>query len=291
MRGSLLPLLSRNAARIPEHGATVTPLLDHQQGGSGSAAPRGGRKSRDSDCCSINFLKYVLHIFNVVFLLAGAAVLAVGVWTLASKQGYSALLSSSTYALAAWALAAAGATTLAVAFLGCCGVWRENRCLLLIYTYLLLLIFLLEAMVGVLAYVYESRVQDELSVNLNNTFIQSYNVDMDKTAAIDQMQQQFKCCGAVRFEDWQYSVWLKSNPDTPSKVPDSCCKTPSELCGKRDHPSNIYYNGCIYRLSEEIQAHLLILGAVGLGICVIQIFGMILSCWLYIKLKDVDNMD
>ncbi|XP_049862269.1 CD151 antigen-like [Schistocerca gregaria] len=262
------------------------------QGGSGSAA-RGPapRKSRDSDCCSINFLKYVLHIFNVVFLLAGAAVLAVGVWTLVDKQTYISLLSSATYVVAAWVLLVAGAVTLAVAFLGCCGVWRENRCLLLIYTYLLLLIFLLEAMVGVLAYVYESRVHDELSANLNSTFIQSYNVDTDKTAAIDQMQQQFKCCGAVRFEDWQYSTWLKNNPDTPSKVPDSCCKTPSALCGKRDHPSNIYYNGCIYRLAEEIQAHLLILGAVGLGICVIQIFGMILSCWLYIKLKDVDNMD
>lgn len=47
----------------------------------------------------------------------------------------------------------------------------------------------------------------------------------------------------------------------------------------------------MYQLSSDIKAHLIILGAVGLGISVLQIFGVILSCWLYIKLKDVVNMD
>lgn len=28
------------------------------------------KKTRDSDCCSVNFLKYVLHIFNVVFMVS-----------------------------------------------------------------------------------------------------------------------------------------------------------------------------------------------------------------------------
>lgn len=38
-----------------------------------SSAGAGGsehRKTRDSDCCSVNFLKYVLHIFNVVFMVS-----------------------------------------------------------------------------------------------------------------------------------------------------------------------------------------------------------------------------
>lgn len=28
------------------------------------------RKTRDSDCCSVNFLEYVLYIFNVIFLVS-----------------------------------------------------------------------------------------------------------------------------------------------------------------------------------------------------------------------------
>jgi hypothetical protein len=45
--------------------------------------------------------------------------------------------------------------------------------------------------------------------------------------------------------------------------------------------------GCRHKLADEIRDHLIILSAVGLGICVLQIFGMIFSCCLYIKLKDV----
>ena len=58
------------------------------------------------------------------------------------------------------------------------------------YTFLLLLIFLLEAMVGVLAYVYKENVETELALNLNRTFMDYYGVDADKTAAIDRMQRE-----------------------------------------------------------------------------------------------------
>jgi len=56
------------------------------------------------------------------------------------------------------------------------------------YTFALLLIFLLEAMVGIMSFLYEPHVADELSVNLNKTFIDNYKVDDGKTRAIDQMQ-------------------------------------------------------------------------------------------------------
>nr|CAD7606448.1 unnamed protein product [Timema genevievae] len=90
------------------------------------------RKNRDSDCCSVNFLKYVLQIFNVVFLLAGGCVLGVGIWTLASKHWHISLLSTVTYSVAAGVLVFAGCLALIGAVTGCLSVWRENRCLLLV---------------------------------------------------------------------------------------------------------------------------------------------------------------
>jgi len=52
-----------------------------------------------------------------------------------------------------------------------------------------------------------------------------------------------------------------------------------------------YVQGCRHRLGDEIRDHLLILGSVGLGICVLQIFGMIFSCCLYIKLWRMCSTD
>lgn len=58
------------------------------------------------------------------------------------------------------------------------------------YTFLLVFIFLLEAMVGTLAYIYEEQVEAELKLNLNTTFLDNYKIDADKTRAIDDMQLQ-----------------------------------------------------------------------------------------------------
>lgn len=144
----------------------------------------------------------------------------------------------------------------------------QSTYLLLQYTFLLLIVFLLEAVIGGLAYVYETHISDELYQTLNGTFMESYGVNERQSAAIDRMQQdvsrsrgpfyctslltvqritQYTCCGAIRFEDWQRSAWRNLNesvslrPNHKRLVPDSCCLTISDGCGRRDHPSNIPY--------------------------------------------------
>lgn len=110
---------------------------------------------------------------------------------------------------------------------------------------------------------------------------------------------QFMCCGSTNYSDWADSTWIKDEHNK-RLVPDTCCKTPSDLCGLRDHPSNIYrvevggsvhlalaecwitaklnpfhfsccQGGCIMKLEEFILSQLYILGAVGIGIAFLQV--------------------
>lgn len=37
---------------------------------NGRTITKNKSKTRDSDCCSINFIKYVLHIFNIIFFVS-----------------------------------------------------------------------------------------------------------------------------------------------------------------------------------------------------------------------------
>ncbi|XP_072941429.1 CD151 antigen isoform X2 [Epargyreus clarus] len=243
------------------------------------------RKSRDADCCSVNFLKCVLHIFNVVFLFAGVGVLVVGAWTIATRHRFVPLLPTPTYPAIAYLLVIAGAMGVPLSALGCCGLKTENRTSLLCYTYFLLFTFILEAGAGGLAYYYEVAVEYELRAELNDTFLSNYALDTVITDAVDNMQTEFKCCGAVVFSQWRGSVWHAHDPRL--LVPDSCCRSPAPRCGMRDHPSNIYYDGCIHEFTNHIREHLIILAAVGVGMSVIPIFGFVFSCALYAKIKHV----
>lgn len=70
-------------------------------------------------------------LLRFCFQLGGLAVLGVGAWTISDHLAYSPLLSTVTYSLCAWVLALSGMLVVATAVLGCVGVWRRNRCLLL----------------------------------------------------------------------------------------------------------------------------------------------------------------
>ncbi|XP_035520417.1 CD151 antigen isoform X2 [Morone saxatilis] len=237
--------------------------------------------------CGTICLKYLLLLFNIFFWLAGGTVLAVGVWTLVEKSDYISLLNSSFYSASAYILIAAGVIVIVTGIIGCCATLKEMKSLLIVYLCLLLCIFLLEIIAGVLAYITYQELDDQLTQNLKVTMQQKYQQPGEEsvTQAVDKLQQEFKCCGSHNSSDWTDSVWIQGNERL---VPDSCCKTPSDLCGRRDHPSNIYKveGGCIMKLEEFILSQLYILGAVGIGIAFLQLVGMMFTCCLYQNLKE-----
>lgn len=59
--------------------------------------------------------------------VGGAAVLAVGVWTLVEKSDYLSLLASGTFTASACILVVAGSLVAVTGYLGCCAVIREQR--------------------------------------------------------------------------------------------------------------------------------------------------------------------
>lgn len=62
--------------------------------------------------------------------LAGLAVMAVGIWTLALKSDYISLLASGTYLATAYILVVAGIVVMVTGALGCCATFKERRNLL-----------------------------------------------------------------------------------------------------------------------------------------------------------------
>ncbi|EPY85316.1 hypothetical protein CB1_000388006 [Camelus ferus] len=147
------------------------------------------------------------------------------------------------------------------------------------YFSLLLVIFLVELVAGVLAHLYYQRLSDELRQHLTRTLAENCRQPgaaqpgaAEITASVDRLQQDFKCCGSNSSADWQHSTYILSREAEGRRVPDSCCKTVVARCGQRTHPSNIYKveGGCITKLEQFLADHLLLMGAVGIGVACLQ---------------------
>ncbi|XP_072622313.1 tetraspanin-11 isoform X1 [Vulpes vulpes] len=228
----------------------------------------------EQDDWLIVYLKYLLFVFNFFFWVGGATVLAVGVWTLVEKSGYLSILASSTFAASAYILIFSGALVMVTGFLGFGAIIREDRSCLSTYFCLLLVIFLVELVAGVLAHMYYQRLSEELKQHLTRTLAENYRQPgaVDITLSVDRLQQDFKCCGSNSSADWQHSAYILSREAEGRRVPDSCCKTVVVRCGQRVHPSNIYKveGGCITKLEQFLADHLLLMGAVGIGVACLQ---------------------
>lgn len=57
-------------------------------------------------------------------------------------------------------------------------------------TFLLLLVFLLQATVGIISTIYKEQVSAELNASLPTTFIEKYQIDEAQTKAIDSVQRE-----------------------------------------------------------------------------------------------------
>lgn len=247
--------------------------------------PRSGSvqvKSYEDGCCGIFFLKYVLYIFNVILLVSGLGITAVGVLAFLVSYRYVSLIGGhfDPLIICTYLLLGTGAVIILLAFtMGCCATCRRSRPCLMMYSVLLLLIFLLEAGTGILAYIYEMNIREALVMKLHSSVLQKYSQDKQIESAIDSLQSYFKCCGEKSFEDWRDSAWYTSPANHYNgTVPDSCCKTLTEGCGVNQHPSNINTEGCVYSYEALIRIQLIVIGGVGLGLCILQIFGMIFAC-------------
>ncbi|KAK7477565.1 hypothetical protein BaRGS_00031170 [Batillaria attramentaria] len=245
--------------------------------GMAATAVRVKNRRKDTGCCSVPFLRSLMVVFNVIFWLTGLTFLAVGIWALASKHDYINLLGNNTYSVTTFLFLSVGV----IVILRCV----RSGAVSLHFAFLLLVIFVMEAISGVLAYMYESAIREELTRNLNRTITEEYNFTPSITKAVDSMQEDFHCCGARGYGDWQYSRWLTTE-ETDQKVPDSCCITPSKGCGTNSHLSNINDMGCWDELETFLRSHLIIIGGVGLGFCCLQIFGIIFACCMARKIKE-----
>ena len=279
--------------------------VSYHQPGEEPGMTKGGPGS-----CSLSCLKFSLYCYNILLLIFGLAGLSVGLWSLVDRGQFLSLLTTSIFQVSGVVILLSGALVVTVTILGCCGISRESNSLILSYSGLLAITVLLQCIIGLTAYIYREQVgrpdsvpggltvsprvqvHSELVLSLNRSVTEEYGVvgNNQTRLAMDDLQSTFRCCGAESFEDWSRSGWWEeSSVRQGRKVPDSCCKTWSVMCGVRDHPSNVFYTGCAYKLSQLVGDHLLLIGSIALVICLVEGAGVVLSVKLVRKLSSVGD--
>ncbi|XP_067620641.1 CD63 antigen [Eurosta solidaginis] len=226
---------------------------------------------------SANAIKYVLLLFNLVFLITGIILICVGVAVAAVFSGYDSVLASSFFSIPTF-LIVIGVFVIFISFFGCWGALKENYCLVLIFSILLGLIFILELAAGISGYVLRSDASEMIETSLKKA-MKAYNSSVPNdpyTVTWDYVQEQFNCCGVTNYTDWK---------QFNGSLPLSCCSIPHGVvgsfnCSSENENPQRHSNGCLSGFAEFIEAHAISLGACGIVLAILQFFGVLFACYV-----------
>lgn len=218
-------------------------------------------------------IKYLLFIFNLVFVVTGLILIIVGAVIQGLYENYNSLLDERFFSPPAL-LIAVGCIVFVISFFGCCGAVKENHCMILTFSILLLLVFILELSGGIAGYVLRDRARDFLSDRLNDS-LHTYNESRETQELWYMMQTSMECCGNKNYTDWK-DVFHNDS------LPLSCCTRSHTAVGLDicNTTSDMHLKGCLEQFGTFVMNHAAILGGVGVGIAFIQLLGVILACLL-----------
>lgn len=218
-------------------------------------------------------VKYLTFLFNLIFAITGIVFIAVGTVILVVYSGYNNFMDRWFFA-APVLMIVVGTVVFIVSFFGCCGAVKENHCMIITFSVLLLLIFALELGAGIAGYMMRAEVRSMVESRLNTT-MEDYSTKDDIRKSWDIMQHDLECCGMNGPSDWSMTGVFADNT-----VPLSCCREVAEGSKCDVNSVSVYASGCMGKLRDAIEHNVLILGGVGIGIAIVQLMGVIFACCL-----------
>ncbi|NXG62131.1 TSN10 protein, partial [Hemiprocne comata] len=172
-------------------------------------------------------VRYLAFLWNLLFLLLGLLVLAIGMWGLVAKgslrEDRLAPLGSDPMLL--FVLVGLGASTVSLA--GCLGALRSSPCLLRFFVGAMVAFAGLEVLGGLLLLVARHRLRDGLRDALLLCLLR-YQEEPDLRFLVDEVQRSLRCCGLSSYHDWETNPYFNcSSPGAQAcGVPASCCLDP-----------------------------------------------------------------
>jgi len=227
------------------------------------------------NCCE-SLVKYFMVFFNILFILAGCVLIGFGAWSQIASKDFLNFLGES-YVNTPIFLMIVGGVIFLVAFLGCCGAWKESKCLIYTYAFFLAVILVAQIGAGIAAYMLKGDLDAEVVKNMNKGMENYEKPGFDGvTTTWDIVQKELHCCGVENSTDW-----ANTRPDmfTAKQTPDSCCVGGQKKgCGKTD--AEKFEVGCYSLFKTKFIDNIAIIGAVALGVAGIELAIVLFACCL-----------
>ncbi|KAK7490360.1 hypothetical protein BaRGS_00018339 [Batillaria attramentaria] len=266
----------------------VQPLK--RQRSTRSTRSTASRRRQNEDTCT-TCLRATLHCYNVCILIIGCAALGVGVWLLVTDFGarnVTPLVDSQMYEVTTYLLISGGGAVALLAFCGCCGTIREDKCVLSFYGTTLAIVLINLGVACGLAFIFRGTEDNRVMGRYAKTVAMlrhSGQYHITRVVAFlflrDRVEPQaeFDCCAKG---DVQLCTGLKSFNGPPLFFD-------SHLPKYREINPYLYTTGCYDKLIEYLYTYSAVVGCVAAVVPLFLVLGIVVSFCLCARVAGISS--
>ncbi|KAM7018850.1 leukocyte surface antigen CD53-like [Tautogolabrus adspersus] len=220
----------------------------------------------------VNCLKTMVVNLNFLCWLCGGFVVGFGEFQMMHSK-YASLITSFWPIYPANTLVVTGTIVMCVCYMGVLGGMRENRCMLITFFILLVILMLVELAMALVFLIYSREIDSFFEKELMQSLeiYRQSGPEGNKTIKddFDAVQHLFRCCGVHGQADWK------------GNIPISCCtKDPCNI------PFHTYWKeGCVDKLKNWFASNYLSTGAGVVTMFIIQFICLSISIPLFCHFK------
>lgn len=252
---------------------------------------------RNGLCC----YKTLSLIYGFFFFIIGLLLMAIGLWVTKTKASFEAI--NDLLTLPALLSVIMGVLMIIVGIIAIIGALREHLGLLRFFLVFVIIAFIVQIVIGVIAFVYREETVKMNSGQLKFA-IKGYTENEDLQLAVDYIQSNLDCCGLTGPSDWDFnSNYSCANRDSSlsCSLPLSCCMEPEPDClggdsvrrritSSRLHNHGINTLGCSFEFLMWIESHLDAVGATAMGFAILHILGIFIVYMYISKVEDYSRL-
>lgn len=221
------------------------------------------------DCGGV-LVKYVLFIFNILFVVCGILLIVFGSILVSHIQQVGSIAQTFEANSVPIAILVLGCVIFIISFLGCCGAIREDSCCTMTYSVLMLVLFLAQVALVILVWTQRAKFLNYMD-KVVNTIWKQQKTDQK---VMDALQLTFNCCGLSSAAD--YTLNLDS-------VPNSCCGANAITCNMLEA---LKKPGCEEAFISFWDKSINIVRYAGLGVAAVELVAFIFACCLANQVRN-----
>ncbi|KAL7063919.1 hypothetical protein AAHC03_05568 [Spirometra sp. Aus1] len=203
--------------------------------------------------CTAACLKFVLLGFCVAYGLLGICFSGVGIYLIVELQKIPGLADAAKWAPAFFL--ALGIFLGLVAVLGCGGAVTRNKCLLIIFATVTIVMLVAAFIYGIAVLV----VSAQISTVMLDLLLEVFNNDQDAAKLwLGIIEAAFKCCGINNSGDY-YSI------------PETCCEPGTRRCSS----TTAYKEGCGAKMVDSMLKYSKAIGGCCIALTIVQALAVI----------------